>query len=99
MAESEAPHVHAAEIEGNYFDAFLKRHGDFNPFAEAGWKTLRDKFQERCSPSTLKTKLLEIGCGTGRSRQIYQGVGTSHIGIDLSDTAVRIASVNFPGST
>jgi ubiquinone/menaquinone biosynthesis C-methylase UbiE len=45
-----------------------------------------------------RLRLLEVGCGTGRSSQIYRGLIATHVGIDLSHEAVRVAAKRFPRS-
>jgi ubiquinone/menaquinone biosynthesis C-methylase UbiE len=97
MAESERG-VQTATIEGEYFDSVVASQGDFNPFAARGWQTLRNLFKRRVAHSTTKSRLLEIGCGTGQSYQIYDGLISFHVGIDLSESAVRVAARNFPQS-
>ena len=92
----------AAEI--NYFDTYVDEKGDFNPFTERGWKTLQKRF-ERWVADPLSVQMpgqqirvLEVGCGTGQSRRIYQRFLDFHVGLDLSDRAVQVAAGRFPDS-
>jgi 2-polyprenyl-6-hydroxyphenyl methylase/3-demethylubiquinone-9 3-methyltransferase len=42
-------------------------------------------------------RLLDVGCGTGQSRQIYDGQFGTYVGIDLSNSALARARAKFPG--
>ena len=92
----------AAEIQ--YFDAYVGDQGDFNPFTDRGWKTLQRRFERWVADPLSRqmppeqVRVLEIGCGTGRSRCIYQRFLKCHIGLDLSHQAVRVAAERFPDS-
>jgi dolichol-phosphate mannosyltransferase len=102
MAESDRA-AQTATIEGEYFDSVVAEQGDFNPFADGGWQTLRNQFKQRVArpsppPDAGSPRLLEIGCGTGQSHKIYEGLTSLHVGIDLSESAVRVAAKNFPQS-
>ncbi|MBV8200342.1 MAG: class I SAM-dependent methyltransferase [Acidobacteria bacterium] len=41
---------------------------------------------------------LDAGCGTGQSRQVYQGRSSRYLGVDLSLGALRLARARFPAS-
>jgi SAM-dependent methyltransferase len=77
--------------EARYFDRLVAEQGDFDPFTARGWATLRRRF-ERVTPPLAGARLLDVGCGTGRSRQIYEGRFASYVGVDLSLVALRVAS-------
>ncbi|MGA2584311.1 MAG: methyltransferase domain-containing protein [Tepidisphaeraceae bacterium] len=148
MGESDGGQTQTAIRESKYFDSVVTEQGDFNPFADRGWMTLRKQFEKRVvipsgwtrgaetgeslkpspgtpgegwgegppakiqdpHPSPLPEyrargeeqasrqgmRLLEIGCGTGQSWRIYEGFTSRHIGIDLSEAALRVATINFP---
>ena len=83
-----------SEVEGRYFDLLVKEHGEFDPLAPRGWRTFARRFAEMV-PSRNLSRLLDIGCGTGQSRQIYEDRTTGYIGIDLSYGALRLARRKF----
>jgi ubiquinone/menaquinone biosynthesis C-methylase UbiE len=88
----------AAQRESEYFDQFVAKEGDFNPFSPRGWNTLSRRFAEMV-PVSGSLRLLDVGCGTGLSRQIYADKATDFIGMDLSAEAIRVAAAKFPDST
>ncbi len=90
--------VDAAQRESEYFDQFVAKEGDFNPFSPRGWNTLTRRFSEMV-PLPGSLRLLDVGCGTGLSRQIYAGKTADFVGMDLSAEALRLASTRFPGDT
>jgi ubiquinone/menaquinone biosynthesis C-methylase UbiE len=83
------PMTHLAE--GEYFDRLVENAGDFNPFTDRGWRTLARRFAQ-ASLGQTGLRLLDVGCGTGRSRQIYKGQAKRYVGLDLSFEALRLAS-------
>ena len=89
----------AADTESQYFDSVIENVGEFNPFLNRGWDTLRRRFEEMVSPG-LEARLLDVGCGTGQSRQIYDRVilPANYTGLDLSAKAVELAESKFPDS-
>jgi len=86
----------AAEREGRYFDRLVHESGDFNPFADRGWETLARRFAAAVPGTGLR--ILDVGCGTGRSRQIYAEHASAYGGIDLSFGALTLAHRRFAGS-
>ena len=90
------PPPSASQRESEYFDGLIGRRGEFNPFADRGWRTLARRFTEMVAPSG-PIDLLDVGCGTGQSLQIYQQHCRGYIGIDLSSAAVRYARQTHPG--
>jgi SAM-dependent methyltransferase len=94
VAPARGPSGHVA-IEAAYFDAAMSQQGDFNPFTSLGWKRLADTFVHMAKPKG-DLQLLDIGCGTGRSLQLYEPYVKDFIGLDLSYEMVRIARNNFP---
>jgi SAM-dependent methyltransferase len=72
----------------------VKERGEFDPFAPRGWRTIARRFTEMV-PSSDLSRLLDIGCGTGQSRQIYEDRTTGYVGIDLSFEALSVASRKF----
>ncbi len=88
----------AAQRESAFFDRLVAEEGDFNPFAPRGWNTLARRFSEMV-PSTDGMRLLDVGCGTGLSRQIYANKKTEFVGIDLSAEALRVAAAKFSNDT
>lgn len=87
----------AIQSESHYFDTLVVDKGDFNPFAERGWRTLSRQF-ETMIPLAGPLRLLDIGCGTGQSRQLYADRAKLYCGIDLSQRALEIARSRFPDS-
>jgi ubiquinone/menaquinone biosynthesis C-methylase UbiE len=86
-----------AQRERAYFDRVVEDQGEFNPFAERGWRTLARQFERSVRPQGL-LRVLDIGCGTGQSRQLYAAHAGSYLGIDLSQRAVAAARARFPDS-
>jgi ubiquinone/menaquinone biosynthesis C-methylase UbiE len=43
-------------------------------------------------------RLLDVGCGTGQSRQVYEAHSSRYVGLDLSLGALRLARSRFAGS-
>jgi ubiquinone/menaquinone biosynthesis C-methylase UbiE len=76
--------------EGQVFDRLVEEAGDFNPFTDRGWETLARRFAAAV-PGDSPLRVLDVGCGTGRSRRIYQDRSERYAGIDLSLGALRIA--------
>lgn len=83
--------------DGAYFDRWIDDHGDFNPFTDRGWRTIARRFLD-ASGGRSGLRILEVGCGTGQSLQIYAASARRHIGLDLSGEAVRRAARAYPTS-
>ncbi len=83
--------------EGDYFDRLVEDAGDFNPFTDRGWRTLARRFA-RASGGRTALRVLDIGCGTGRSRQIYAPQASRYVGLDLSREALRLAAARHDTS-
>lgn len=81
--------------EGLYFDRLVEEGGDFNPFTDRGWATLARRFAAAIPaiPASAGNglRVLDVGCGTGRSRSIYRQRAGRYAGIDLSLGALRLA--------
>jgi ubiquinone/menaquinone biosynthesis C-methylase UbiE len=88
----------SAATEAEYFDGLAATEGDFNPFTEGAWRLLRRRFVEFVAPSR-PLQILDIGCGTGQSRQLYIDDATEYVGVDLSGRALELARRKFPEST
>jgi len=43
-------------------------------------------------------QILDVGCGTGQSRQIYIDRSSGYVGLDLSLGSLRVAQARFEGS-
>jgi SAM-dependent methyltransferase len=84
-----------ADAERAFFDRFVGDRGDFNPFADRGWETLARRFREMAAPPP-GAALVDVGCGTGRSRRVYAGAFGRYVGADLSPAAVAAARVAYP---
>jgi SAM-dependent methyltransferase len=83
--------------EAAFFDSLTDAHGEFNPFERRGWTTLRRQF-EKMIRRDGPVDLLDVGCGTGQSRQIYIDSVGRYLGADLSYQSVRRARSQFPGN-
>jgi ubiquinone/menaquinone biosynthesis C-methylase UbiE len=83
------------ETERLFFDRFVGDHGDFNPFTDRGWRTLASRFRAMALPPA-GAGLLDLGCGTGQSRRVYEGTFGHYTGVDLSPAAIAAARVAFP---
>jgi SAM-dependent methyltransferase len=94
--ERAATDVSAREAE--FFDRYVEDEGDFNPFADRGWATLRRRFEERLTDGET-VDLLDVGCGTGQSRRIYERRTKRYVGIDLSRRAIEIAARKHPDAS
>jgi SAM-dependent methyltransferase len=91
----EAP-ASVSEVEARYFDRLVRDKGEFDPFAPRGWRTIAARFSEMV-PGGRLSGLLDIGCGTGQSRQVYADRATRYVGIDLSFVALSLARREAPG--
>jgi len=89
--------ANVSEVEGKYFDARIRECGEFDPFSPAGWETISRRFSEMV-PLPSIPRLLDIGCGTGQSRQVYEPKTAGYVGIDLSLEALRLARSKFPSA-
>lgn len=99
LVEDQPLTTDATRRESAFFDRLVTEEGDFNPFAPRGWNTLARRFTEMV-PLTDGMRLLDVGCGTGLSRQIYTNKKTDFVGIDLSAEAsalLRPSSPTIPG--
>ena len=84
-------------VESTYFDTLVNGEGDFNPFTDRGWQTIAARFTEWVRPQK-PLDVLDIGCGTGQSRQLYIQHAKRYIGLDLSYEALVRAHRQFPDS-
>ncbi len=80
-----------------YFDQVVSEQGEFNPFADRGWRTLARRYEQWVTP-TGPLEVLDVGCGTGQSRQIFINGALRYVGLDLSPMALAIAGNRFPES-
>jgi ubiquinone/menaquinone biosynthesis C-methylase UbiE len=87
----------ALQRERAYFDSFVAEQGEFNPFTDRGWRTLGRQFERSVGPSG-PLRLLDLGCGTGQSRQLYARHTKEYVGVDLCERAIAAARVRFPES-
>ncbi len=85
----------SSRVEAEFFDGHIAEAGEFNPFTPGGWNTIAHRFSEWL-PLQKKVDLLDIGCGTGQSKQIYDGHLRSYTGIDLASEAVQRAMQAHP---
>jgi SAM-dependent methyltransferase len=89
----------AAAREGRYFDRLVQEEGDFNPFTDDGWATLGRAFDTVVAEAGLGNalRLVDVGCGTGRSHHVYAAQTGGYFGLDLSLSAVAAASARHRG--
>lgn len=81
--------------ESGYFDGLVTRQGEFDPFDARGWATLAACFA-RSLGGRAGLRLLDVGCGTGQSRQLYASHCASYVGLDLSQACLGLARGKFP---
>ena len=75
----------------------MRERGEFDPFAPRGWRTIARRFAEMVTSDGV-SRLLDVGCGTGQSRQVYSGRSAGYVGIDLSFEALGLARRKFPAA-
>ena len=80
----------AAAREARHFDQLVGETGDFNPLTAHAWSTLARRFSEAV-PSSEPLRLLDVGCGTGHSRQIYAARSRAYFGLDVSLVSLQVA--------
>jgi len=85
------------EREQEFFDSLVRNQGSFNPFSDRGWQTIERRFVEFVQPLSGE-RLLDIGCGTGESRQLYVNHVGDYSGIDLSEASIKYARRQYPDS-
>ena len=83
--------------ESTFFNEVVMRSGDFNPFAPRGWAVLARRFRKMARPGK-GIAVLDVGCGTGHSRQIYMRHCRRYVGLDLAERAIAVARQSFPAS-
>ena len=93
MAASEALDARARERE--FFDGVVSGEGEIHSFAPAGWRVLERRFLQYIQPTGTEA-MLDVGCGTGESRQVYRPHVGTYCGLDLSARAVERAAGRFP---
>jgi ubiquinone/menaquinone biosynthesis C-methylase UbiE len=82
--------------ERAFFDQLANEEGNFNPFMDRGWRRIERRFCEMVRPTGASFELLDVGCGTGKSRQIYIGHVSRYLGVDLSAASIDLASSQYP---
>jgi SAM-dependent methyltransferase len=85
----------ASSGDGAFFDRLVADDGDFNPFAERGWRTLARRFEQAVG-GRRGLRILDVGCGTGRSRAIYRASEARYVGVDLSFRALTVGRTRAP---
>jgi SAM-dependent methyltransferase len=86
-----------AAREASHFDRWVAEAGDFDPLEPAAWSVLTRRFGEAVE-GLRELSIIDVGCGTGRSRQIYAASAATYAGIDLSLGALRVARARDAGS-
>ncbi|HTR01687.1 MAG TPA: class I SAM-dependent methyltransferase [Thermoanaerobaculia bacterium] len=86
-----------SEVEGRYFDRLLREKGEFDPFSPRGWQAIAAGFDALVPGATLP-RVLDVGCGTGQSRQVYAARTGRYVGIDLSFSALAAARRKEPAA-
>lgn len=72
----------------------MRERGEFDPFTPRGWGTIAGRFAQMATSDGV-SRLLDVGCGTGQSRQVYSGKAAGYIGVDLSFEALARARRKF----
>lgn len=89
-----------ADSEKKFFNELVSEHGEFNPFSDRGWHSLRDTFRLVLACLEVDVcdveRILDVGCGTGESSRIYEGVGQHYTGVDLAEAAITRAKELHP---
>lgn len=85
----------ATDTERAFFDTVVAEQGEIHSFAPRGWKVIESRFLADIEPGGYES-LLDIGCGTGESRQVYREHVRRYTGLDLSGKAVERAATRFP---
>lgn len=85
------------EVEQAFFNHLVVTEGDFNPFADRGWRAIADVFRGFL-PRAHGLSILDVGAGTGRSRQIYVDNASRYVGVDLASEAIAVARRRYPES-
>lgn len=75
----------------------MHEHGDFNPFTDHGWRTLAARFAAAVGTGR-ELRTLDVGCGTGQSRQVYRDRSSRYIGLDLSLGSLLLAQARCEDS-
>lgn len=96
MDESEHTMMTAVERERRFFDQYVRDAGEFNPFSASGWNRLRRAFEELVQPGQ-GGDYLDLGCGTGQSRQVYSRSFSTYTGVDLSPASIAVAQQQHVG--
>lgn len=86
----------AAKREAEFFDGLVAAGGSYEPFAEGAWRTLAGRLERLLPPDAGPLAILDVGCGTGSSENLYRPIACSYAGIDLSMTALAVAHRNQP---
>jgi ubiquinone/menaquinone biosynthesis C-methylase UbiE len=96
--ERTAEDIEIARRETAFFDSLVTETGDFNSFTARGWNSLKRRFEKMLEPQRLERKLnlLDVGCGTARSYQIYADHVGTYTGLDLSGRELLVAQKRFP---
>ena len=81
--------------ERQFFDTVVAEEGEIHSFAPAGWKVIERRFLRDIAPAGTES-LLDVGCGTGESRQVYRSHIGTYLGLDLSGRAIERAAGRFP---
>jgi SAM-dependent methyltransferase len=87
----ESSHTRPPKHDGECFDELVAREGDFDMLASRGWQTLARRFRSASADLSVP-RMLDVGCGTGHSRQVYAGRVQSYVGVDLSLMSLRTAA-------
>lgn len=83
------------QVEKEFFNTWIAKEGDFNPFTQQGWDAIRHTFDGLVGQRG-SVAVLDVGAGTGRSRQIYANVANRYVGIDIAEEAVATAKQRYP---
>jgi SAM-dependent methyltransferase len=86
----------ATQRETEFFDDLVSLEGCFEPFADEAWTTLGHALDRYLPPGPRSLAVLDVGCGTGASERLYRRFARSYVGIDLSMTALSMASDAYP---
>lgn len=87
-----------ARSEAAFFDALVAAEGSFEPFADGAWATLGRTLGRFLPADARRLDVLDVGCGTGSSAQLYRARARAYVGIDLSLGALAAARRLVPAT-
>jgi len=66
-----------------------------NDYTNVAW--LREAVEMLCPPLTDGMRVLDVGCGSGLWSHLFASKGCRVVGVDPSETGIRVARQTYPG--